>query len=616
VPTSGLSQENLDLLRTGETFHGLEVLGLLGRGGMGEVYRVRQPALDRIVALKILPPNKAKLCELETRFEREARALATLSHPNIVTIFDFGRENDLYFITMELVQGETLRDRLKRGRLAMEEAVRILGSVLDALGYAHSKGVVHRDIKPENIMIDDVGRVRVADFGLAKLEATAEPALTRPTVGMGTMGYVAPEQLANSRDVDHRADLYASGVLLYESLTGQLPLGEYEPASRVPGVNPRVDEVVRRALRRDPALRYSSAADFAADLRTSSSSGLAGRRFVPAALALAFTILAALAVVLLAVAPWKRREKQESPAPRPEEGASTAYELRRVIVEFTPETYSGVAVHPRTPMIAAIGNHGKLKRFRISDGENLPILYGLARSGLAVAFSPDGSMVAWSGLDGWIVLHEPIQGTQLRRLVGHQRPVSTLAFRPDGSMLASGDASGLVMIWDPRDGRELSRIAAHEKPVYTLAWHPDGSRLFSGSSDGTVRVWDLSGGELKKHAIRGTVAFVVALPQDGSLLAIGGREGIQLLSTFDGSEVVFAPIPAGVLAMAYRADGRIIAAGDPEGWLRIVDAPSGKELWRKQAHQGSISWVAFSSDGSTLVSVSLDKSIKIWSRGE
>ncbi len=235
----------------------------LGQGGMGTVYCAVQAGLERTVAIKILPRHLARDPDFVARFNREARTLAALSHPNIVSVFDLGSDRDQYYFCMEFVDGTSLRHVLRERRLAQDEILALLTQVCDALDYAHGEGVVHRDIKPENLLLDRRGRVKVADFGLARIvrgETPVDP-LTRTNTVMGTVEYMAPEQRESSKDVDHRADLYAVGVVLYEMLTGALPVGRWELPSRQVGSDSRLDELVLRCLEHDPRKRFAAAAD-------------------------------------------------------------------------------------------------------------------------------------------------------------------------------------------------------------------------------------------------------------------------------------------------------------------------------------------------------------------
>jgi serine/threonine protein kinase len=296
-------------------FPQLEILEFIGQGGMGAVYKVRQKELDRIVALKILPPGIGGDPAFAGRFAREAKALAKLNHPGIVTLYEFGQvgsgtgvspvriEGDanqkhtgkmpvpLFYFLMEFVDGVTLRQLLNAGRVSPREALAIVPQICDALQFAHDQGIVHRDIKPENILLDRRGRVKVADFGLAKIvgnvaqtsssagsggvpaasSETTEPggsvnsqagkpalhaALTDAGHVMGTPNYMAPEQIEHPADVDNRADIYALGVVFYQMLTGELPGKNIAPPSSKVQIDVRLDEIVLRALEKKPELRY------------------------------------------------------------------------------------------------------------------------------------------------------------------------------------------------------------------------------------------------------------------------------------------------------------------------------------------------------------------------
>jgi serine/threonine protein kinase len=254
-------------------FPQLEILGFVGKGGMGAVYKARQPALERIVALKILPPQAASGPGFAERFHREARALARLNHPNIVAVHDFGQAGALPFFIMEFVDGPNLRQLERAGKLSPREALQIVPQICEALQFAHDEGIVHRDIKPENILLDKKGRVKIADFGIAKLmgkepaltEAPSHPtgegggAVTEQGSILGTPQYMAPEQLERPQSVDHRADIFSLGVVFYEMLTGELPLGKFAPPSRKVEVDVRLDDVVLRALEKEPERRYQQA---------------------------------------------------------------------------------------------------------------------------------------------------------------------------------------------------------------------------------------------------------------------------------------------------------------------------------------------------------------------
>ncbi len=307
-------------------FPQLEILELIGKGGMGAVYKARQKQLDRIVALKILPPGIGEDPAFAERFAREAKALAKLNHPGIVTLYEFGNvgqasrlsqtsketppqgadseKNEtgatsvlLFYFLMEFVDGVNLRQLLHAGRISAREALAIVPQICDALQFAHDQGIVHRDIKPENILLDRRGRVKVADFGLAKIvadvgqasrlsqtseesalqggqekmETGATPVLRDLTDAgkvMGTPQYMSPEQRENPAEVDHRADIYALGVVFYQMLTGELPGKPLQPPSKKVHIDVRLDEVVLRALEKKPELRYQQASALKTQVET------------------------------------------------------------------------------------------------------------------------------------------------------------------------------------------------------------------------------------------------------------------------------------------------------------------------------------------------------------
>ena len=270
-----------------KSIHGVELIELIGQGGMGAVYKGRQFLLNRLVAVKILPPTGADGGSIAVRFEQEARVLARLSHPNIVAIHAYGLAGALgsiatdmpsgrkvpedyvlagalpYF-TMDYVEGGTVRQMLKGKRLDPRKAIALFLKVCEGLQHAHERGVVHRDIKPENILVDRQGRAKIADFGIARLDGEVEAGNRQTVEGqwLGTPHYMAPEQLERSHTVDHRADIYSAGVLLYEMLTGELPLGRFPPPSKIAKTVQQLDGVIFKALDKSPSRRFQDVRRF------------------------------------------------------------------------------------------------------------------------------------------------------------------------------------------------------------------------------------------------------------------------------------------------------------------------------------------------------------------
>ncbi|WP_224242263.1 serine/threonine-protein kinase [Hyalangium gracile] len=268
---SSLDTTAISRPRIPDPISGYRLENLVGMGGMGEVHKAVQLSLGRTVAVKLLNPELAKDGAFVARFEKEAAALAALSHPNIVAIVDKGKTDTTYYLVMEFIDGPSLREQVRSPLLTPKEALRMMMEICRGVEYAHNRGVIHRDLKPENILFDHQagGLAKVTDFGLASFldDANSRFNLTSTHVSMGTLSYMAPEQRVDAKNADKRADIFSLGVILYELLTGEVPLGTFDPPSKTkPGIDPRLDAIVARCLKPDPADRYSTVAELMADL--------------------------------------------------------------------------------------------------------------------------------------------------------------------------------------------------------------------------------------------------------------------------------------------------------------------------------------------------------------
>jgi len=321
-----------------------EIQSALGAGGMGEVYRGRDTRLDRAVAIKVLGPDVAADAGFRARFDREAKTISQLDHPNICPLFDVGDEGGIAFLVMPLLEGESLLDRLRRGPMPLAEALRIATSLASALTYAHGRGVLHRDIKPQNVLLLPDGRVQLLDFGVAKsqtletadAEADTTPALTRFGQTLGTPEYMSPEQLA-ARVVDGRSDMFSLGILVYLLVTGAHPFRGStaavtsaaiinNPAPLLPAAMADLDRVVQRMLQKRPADRYPTMADCLADLRALASpfEALHSRPVARRAKAAGLIGAAAVAAAIMFVVLRDRTAAPPSPADAPAAPAATA----------------------------------------------------------------------------------------------------------------------------------------------------------------------------------------------------------------------------------------------------------------------------------------------------
>jgi serine/threonine protein kinase len=434
------------ILPAGTRLGPYEVQALIGAGGMGEVYRGRDTRLNRIVAIKVIPRSLSTDPARAQRFEREARAIAALQHPNICTLHDVGHQEGMQFLVMEYLEGETLVRRLGKGRLALDLTLRYGIEVADALDAAHHKGIVHRDLKPGNIFLTTHGEAKVLDFGLAKLDepepaintsaetATSEKVLTTPGVAMGTAPYMSPEQ-ARGEDLDARSDIFSLGAVLYEMATGKmafhgkttamvhkaiLDATPLPPSKVVPSLPQHLDQIVDKALEKDRDLRYQSAADLRADLRRLNSESGSGkltpaiRNYRPpssVSRVRANRVTALFIVVMLAIAVIWRYYERSWPFHR--DGRSTQLQ-RTPIAQITPITQTGSirrgAISPDGQYVAYVNrtqSEYELRLLQIAsrrDVQLLPLSPLLIHS---LHFSPDGNFIVSVRPSAWLISLRP-----------------------------------------------------------------------------------------------------------------------------------------------------------------------------------------------------------------
>jgi tetratricopeptide (TPR) repeat protein len=526
---------------------GYEVLGLLGRGGMGVVYRARHLGLNRVVALKmVLAGGHAEDAALR-RFQAEAVAVARLAHPHIVQVHDFGRHGGVPFFTLELVGGGSLAARVAGQPQAPGDAARLTELLARAVHFAHERGVVHRDLKPANVLLVEGPETplsrctpKVTDFGLAKRLENQGGEATATGAVMGTPSYMAPEQArGQAKAVGPAADVYALGAVLYELLTGRPPFkaptaaetlvqvaqDEPVPPSRLQPRLPRdLVTVCLKCLRKEPHRRYASALELAEDLR----------RFQAGE-----SITARPVGVTERAAKWVRR--------RPAVAALLAAVL----------------------LLAAAGLIG------------IAWAYGEAVKGRAEARAAEAR-------DNTLRVWDTAAGRELLVIKGHTAGVCGVAFAPDGSRLASVSWDRTARVWDVTTGRQLLCLDLQGVPSRAaggVAFSPDGGRLAGVAPEGAVRVWDaVTGHEL--FVLRGTTGFVsgVAFSRDGSRLCGQGINGRQFAwDARTGRPCPDPTLPVLVEAGAVSPDGRLLAC--PQGdVLRVVGlALSGRERAYRRA---------------------------------
>ena len=642
-------------LASGTKLGAYEILSPLGAGGMGEVYRAKDTRLGRDVAIKVLPEEFFESEERRTRFEREARLLAALNHPNVAGIHSFEEipgPPSRHILVMELLEGETLRSALAGAKVSTKKALEWARQIAQGLAAAHEKGIVHRDLKPENVFVTKDGRIKILDFGLAKLTQAEEspnvtnlPTATRgtePGVVMGTLGYMSPEQV-KGKPADARSDIFSFGAILYEMLSGQRAfhretaaetisaiLKEDPPDISVTNQNvpPGLERLVSHCLEKNPEQRFHSAHDLAFDLESvSGASGAraaapsaAGWRARPRAGSAVFLLSGLAAGLLLGAAAARALFRPKALTPP----------------EFQVLTYSGSDGQP------SVSPDGKTIAFVSSrDGKSRIWIKQVAGGAEAVLtegpdafprFSPDGSslLFARASQEGIAVYRAPLVGGEARRIVG---PALEADWSPDGKEVA-------FVRTDTLDGKItslVSRIAVdgtNERPIASVSehllsrprWSPDGLTIAALEGQGTgtdaprVILFSLDGKAPRRLEFPGADA-VGGFTWNGDgqrLVLMSGRPGsvgrsrtsrVFLKDVRSGaSRVLFSGIDLGGSVEVFGSGSLVLVTATRRSNLREISlaGPAGSGRWltrggsvdRQPVYAPDGEWVAFSSNRS------------------
>ena len=651
-----------------------EVLDLIGAGGMGEVYRARDTRLDRVVAIKILPSALATDVERRARFEHEARIVAALNHPNIVTTYSVEEAGGSPFLTMELIEGSRLDALIPEGGLPVDRLLKHGIAIADALSATQQRGVIHRDLKPANIMVTPAGQVKVLDFGIAKLQPPSHSdgvatALSMDQTGVGrivgSLAYMSPEQ-AEGMAVDSRSDIFSFGVILHKMATGESPFKGDTPVSLLssivkdtpcpvtalrPGLPAELGRIIRRCLAKDPGRRYQSATDLRNDLEDLQAAILAGatasgivedqagrwslRRLRKAGPAV---VLATLAVVVLVLAGVRWRLGSR---PAVEPVSFTAMAMTRLTTTGNVER---AVIAPDARYVAHVVNDGGERSLwlrQVATSSNVQIVPPASVFYAGLAFSPDGNYVYYSIYEGgsgvatlWQV---PALGGAPRRILDDvDSPVS---FSPDGRRFVFVrniviPAEGRLVVADA-DGAHQRVVASRKAPerfdlYVTPAWSRDGTRvavsqvLMHGGRQERIAVFEVNTGA--GHPLgtrRWREVHDVAWLADGSALVASASEpgttNRQLWRVaYPGGEATrITNDLTNYTGVSLGADSRTLVTVQAEVDSHIWTAPAGDLARARQANPGAgrydgVQGIAWAPDGRLVYTSAASGNFDIW----
>ncbi len=607
-----------------------EIVRIVGAGGSGTVYESMQLSPHRKVALKVMHAGLPSADALR-RFEEEAEILARLKHPGIATVYEAGVHEGLPYFALEYVDGaRTIVDHAQS--LDRKRRLLLFAEVCDAVHHGHLKGIVHRDLKPGNVLVDETGRAKIIDFGIARTRDGEDVA---PRVE-GTLPYMSPEQCALGHDVDARTDVYALGVLLYELLSGRLPLDPTDtplaeavrmireaPPAPLLHVHGDLAAITRKALAKEPEARYASAAALGDDVRRHLTHRpvearphdvlyqwrkfARRQRFGVAAIAVIVVGAVVAAVVNRRLANERERERAAA------QYHAYLADIAAATAAIRENDVANARLHLDRAPAAHHGWEWRHLRGRLDLSESVVAVPGAMFD--AGAASPDGSLLAAASRGTGphnVMVFDAATGEMRYGIEVRGQRAESLAFSPDGARLVVGRISGGVDLHDARTGALLRATDDHTSQVTMIAFEPGGGRFATSSYDGTVKLRDTDGHVLDTLALEGG-AFSVAFDPVRPRLAAGGRDGrILLWDLGTGGVRTVRAHASNVEDIAFSPDGRRLVSVSMDKSVKVWDAESREPIDAREAHTAGVKSVVFARDGS-FVTAGTDRTLRVWS---
>lgn len=631
----------------GKSIGRYKIISRLGEGGMATVYRAEDSVLERSVAIKVILPDYQQTENFLKRFEREAKALAQLSHPNIVKILDFGEFEGYPYLVMEYVSNGTLQSIMRKqdGPVNWKEASAMVARVARSLDNAHAHKLIHRDVKPANILINESGQPMLSDFGIVKImEDSNTTGLTATGTGIGTPHYMSPEQ-AQGQKLDGRTDIYSLGVIFFEMVTGKKPFEANTPMEVAlkhvketpPHVRqlerdlpPAIDQIIFKAMAKKPEDRYPDMKTFAEAIEAQIPDWSSSQPFKtvqvkkkkPAAspdwkkhLKWILPAVLALAVIIGFLATRSNTDSNLKQTPTTESVAAVPTMIEPTVKPATTK------MPTKTPAVAS--NSSPTAESNASEAvsqpaantiraENVNTIIEINRlervSVVQMAWSPDGKTIAVAGGTGITLIDSAtLQQTSTIKTV---RAVLALTFAPDSQTLAYISDS-VIHIIDLTSQKEIQTLQAQGTPN-SLAYALDSNTLAVGMLDNKVLIMDVKNGTMKNSLKGNFGGWAVAYSPDGTYLASGSSQGVLMWEADTG---FWMPITGGqndlVKTLAFSPDNTLLAAGSQD-MLRLWHTANGDELFHQSGSFGNIYSVSFSPDGNLLVTAADDGYLRFY----
>ncbi len=648
----------------GQTLGQYEVVALLGKGGMATVYRATQTSIGRDVAVKVIKPDLVESSGFIDRFKREASTIASLSHPHILKVFDYGHHGEVVYLVMELLKGGSLADRIKQGPLSLPDIEQVLTQVGSALDYAHLRGIIHRDLKPQNVLLDELGNAHLTDFGIAKL-LDATTALTQSGAAIGTPAYMPPEQWRGEA-VDARSDIYAFGVMLFEMLTGQLPyraetpyafmhqhLNQSLPSVRSlrPDLPPSLEAVLNKTLAKNPDERYGSADQVVNAFRnsvqpqpepvTASAATRDALREGPTWVeSFATTVqptvparkparwwIPLLGVGLIVVIGGAALALRNTPDVQVTVSAAATQFVAVQVTETPTATNASTSTSVPKPTSTTIpptqapptSTVTPQKPSATSSPTLSPTPLPSSTATYTVTIEPTVSSTAvpptllptnTPGATAVAMITGPLPVYS-----GHTGWITSVAFSPDEQYVLTGSRDYSARLWDMRTGTTVRTFAGHKGALLSVAFSPDGKTILTASEDATARLWDTATGQLLKTLNgNGGQVFSAVFSPNGQYITTGSQDGTARLWDTNSGQMVrsFGPNGGWVIGVAFSPDGQYVLTGSADYKLRLWETATGTLVKTFTGHTGAVRSVAFSADGKYIVSTSTDHTARRW----